>query len=112
AALAKRSRNLREAGPRDIERQMLHAADLSRGRSPGIRAGFVGKHREQPAVARVEIEMVLIGLAEIRLLQNEGHSQQALPEVHRTLPGRTDNGDVMNPLHLQSLHTCLLIEMC
>jgi hypothetical protein len=79
---------------------VFHASDLSRGRSPGIFSGLVGKHREQTSIAWIKIEVVFVGFTEIGLLKNERHSQQSLPEFHGTLLGRTNNGNVMKPLNL------------
>ena len=87
---------------------MFHASDFSGCGSPGNFSGLVGKHREQASVARVKVQMILIGLPKIGLLENERHSQETLPEIHCDLLGRTNNGDVMNPLNLYSLHTRLL----
>jgi hypothetical protein len=54
---------------------MLHASDLSGRRATGILSALVGEHREQATIARVEVEMVLVGLSEIGLLEDERHSQ-------------------------------------
>jgi hypothetical protein len=71
---------------------------------PGILARFVGEHRQQPAVARIEVQVILVGLAEIGLFEDEGHAERPLPEIDRTLLGRSDQRDVMNALHLHLLH--------
>src|SRR5687768_7710830 len=73
AAVLETSRNLGERGARHVEREMLHAPHLSRRRATRIRSGFVREHREEASIARVEIEMVLVGLTEIGLLENKRH---------------------------------------
>ena len=53
--------------------------------------------------------MILIGLAEVGLLEEERHAQHALPEIHRALLGGSDDCDVVNALHLCLLHRTLLL---
>ena len=81
--------------------------------SVGVRSGagflaLVGEDGDQPAVARIEIEMALRGLVEIGLLEDEGHAEHALPEIDRGLAVGADQRDVMDALRLQLLHVCLL----
>ena len=83
------------------------APDFPRCRATGVVPRFVGEYRQQPSIAWVEVEMVLVGLAEVRLLEDERHSQHAFPEIDRALLGRTDEGDVVKPLHLDLFHVCL-----
>ena len=89
---------------RDIERDVLDTSDLARCWPAGVLAGLVGEHREQPAVPGVEVEVVLVGLAQVRLLEQEGHPQQPFPEVDCALARRSDDGDVVQTLHLNLLH--------
>jgi hypothetical protein len=86
---------------------VLHAADLSRRVASCILARFVGEDRDQPAVAGIEVQVILVGLPEVGLLEHERHAQRALPEVDRALLGRSNEGDVVNALHLY-LHGRLL----
>jgi hypothetical protein len=48
--------------------------------------------------------VVLVGLAEIGLLEDERHAQRALPEIDGALLGRADEGDVVNALDLDLFH--------
>ncbi|MNR63957.1 hypothetical protein D3C85_1864310 [compost metagenome] len=41
---------------------------------------------------------------EVRLLEDEGHAEHALPEVDRRLAVRADERDVMDPLRLKFAH--------
>src|SRR6185436_2392251 len=66
-------------------------------------------HGEQPAVARIEVEMVLVRLAEIRLLEHERHAKHALPEIDGALPGGADDRGVMDTLDLDLRHAELLV---
>jgi hypothetical protein len=52
--------------------------------------------------------VVLIRLAKVGLLEDERHAQRTLPEIDGALFRRSDEGDVMNALHLQLLHRALL----
>src|SRR5215211_793527 len=62
----------------------------------GVRARLAGEHRQQPAVARIEIEMILVGLAQVGLLEHERHPQRPLPEIDGALLGGPDKGDVVD----------------
>jgi len=97
---AARRGHLRLRGARDVERDVLQVADPARMRRRVVLAGLVREHGDQPAVARVEVEVVLVRVPEIRLLEQESHAEQALPEVDRALAGRAHDRDVMHPLHL------------
>ena len=63
----------------------------------------------QATIARIEIQMVLVRLPEVGLLEDERHAQRTLPEVNSALLRRSDDGDVVNALHLQLLHGALLM---
>src|SRR4051812_40821207 len=71
---AQTSGYLREGGSRDVERDVLHAPDLARRGAASVVPGLVREHGEQTSIAGVEVEMVLIWLAEIRLLHDERHA--------------------------------------
>ena len=109
-ALAQARGRLLERRPRHVERDVLDAADLARRVTPGVLARLVGEDGQQAAVAGIEVQMVLVGLAEIRLLEDERHPERALPEVDGALLGRADEGDVMNALHLHLLHDGLPVR--
>src|SRR5262249_37152116 len=67
-------------------------------------AVLVREHSDQPAVAGVEVEMALRLVVEVRLLEDERHPEQALPEVDRRLPVRADQRDVVDALRLKLPH--------
>src|SRR3712207_8711057 len=50
----------------------------------------------------------LRGVVEVRLLEHEGHPQDALPEVDRRLPVGPHERDVVDALALQLAHGSLL----
>jgi hypothetical protein len=51
--------------------------------------------------------VILIRLAEVGLLEDERHAQRPLPEIDRALLRRSDDGDVMQALHLYFFHVRL-----
>ena len=92
-----------ERGARDIQRDMLHASHFARRRPARIGPGFVGEDRQQPSIARVKVQVVLVRLSQVGLLENERHPERPFPEINRALPRRPDDGDVMQALHLNRL---------
>src|SRR6185312_8304243 len=103
ASLAKTGGSKTESGARDIQGEVLHAPDLARRGTPRVDSRLVGEDGQQAAIARIEVQVILVRLAQIRLLEDEGHPQRAFPEINRALPGRSDNGDVMQALDLNHL---------
>src|ERR1043165_3081085 len=83
---------------------MLDATDLARRRPARILARLVREHGEQTSVTRIEIQVILVGLAEIGLLHHERHAEHALPEINRTLARGSDDRRVMDALDLNLLH--------
>ena len=69
----------------------------------GVRSSLVKIVIEAP-VARVEVEMALRGPVEVGLLEDEGHAQDALPEVDRGLPVGAHERDVVDALALELSH--------
>src|SRR5262249_47131792 len=65
---------------------------------------LVREHRDQPAVAGVEVKVALGRIVEIRLLEHEGHAEHALPEVDRCPPVSAHDRDVVHALALQLPH--------
>ena len=65
---------------------MLDAPNLARRIAPCIDPRLVGKHGQQAAVARVEVEVTLISLSQVGLLEDERHPEHALPEINGALP--------------------------
>ncbi len=89
---------------RDGEREVVDAARVGR-RALGVGdAILVGEDRDQAAVARVEVQMALGRVVEIRLLEHERHPEHALPEVDRRLPVGADDRDVVDALALKLSH--------
>jgi hypothetical protein len=83
---------------------VVHAAGVGRRARAVALAALVGEDRDQPAVARVEVQVAL-GLAiEVGLLEHERHAEHALPEVDRRLPAGADDRDVVNALGLELAH--------
>ena len=83
---------------------MVHAALVGRRARRVGRALLVGEDRDQPPVARVEVEVALRLAVEVRLLEHERHAEHALPEVDRRLPVGSDDRDVVNALALELSH--------
>jgi hypothetical protein len=97
--------NLLRRGLADIERQMMHTANIRGGpRRIGL-AILIAEDRDQAAVTGIEIEMALRSVVEIWLIEDEGHSEDAFPEVDGGLTIRADQRDVMQPLCLELSHS-------
>ena len=79
----------------------MDAAGLGRGASRIRLACLVGKDRDQAAIARIEIEMALLGRIQIGLLKNERHAEHTFPEIDRGLSVRSDERDVMELLEIE-----------
>jgi hypothetical protein len=103
-ALVEARHRLLEGRARDGEREVVDRAGVGRGAARIGPARLVGEHRDQPPVARVEVEMAFRGLVEVRLLEHERHAEHALPEADRGLAVGADQRDVMNALRLQLAH--------
>ena len=99
-----------ERCPGHIERQMLHATNLPWSLPSGVLPGFVGEHGEQASIAGVKVQVILIGLAEVGLLEEERHTEHALPEIHRALLSGSDDCDMVNALNLCLFHALLLLR--
>src|SRR5271165_6434439 len=107
AARAKPVDNLHEHGARDVEGDVMDAAGVGRRAALDRLAVLAGEYCDEPAVAGIKIDMALAGIVEVRLLENERHAEQALPEVDRGLPIGADQGNVMQTLGLKLLHFVL-----
>ena len=93
-------RHLPKTGLADVERKMMQrTCRLWYVRGIGL-AFFIGEDRDQSAIARIEIQVPLVRIIEVRLVEDEWHSQNALPEIDRRLAVGTDNRDVMDALGL------------
>ena len=77
----------------------------------GVRSGFqvARENRDQPAVAGIEVEVVLLGIIQIGLLEHQRHAEHAFPKVDRGLPVGPDERDMMHALRLNALLTTSLI---
>ena len=92
----------------DGEGDVVHAAGIG-GRALGTAGALlVGEDRDQAPVARIEVEMALGLVVEVGLLEDERHSEHALPEVDRRLAAGADEGDVVDGLTLELAHPELL----
>ena len=80
---------------------VMHTTGFGRGAITVALALLVGEDRDQASVARIEIEVALGLIVEVRLLEDKGHPEQALPEVDRCLPIGSGDRDVVDPLALQ-----------
>jgi len=100
-----------EGGAGDVEGDVLDAAGIAGGFAAGIGAGLIGEDGEEAAVAGVEVEVVLVGLAEVGLLEDEGHAEDALPEIDGALFGGSDKGDVVEALDGDSGHEVMLLHI-
>ncbi|MEI2609321.1 MAG: hypothetical protein V9G20_11895 [Candidatus Promineifilaceae bacterium] len=67
-------------------------------------AVFAGENGDQPAIARVEVKVIVLGHVQVGLLKHEGHPQYPFPKINRTLPIRSNKGNVMNTLSLYFTH--------
>ena len=103
-ALVEALDGLRERRLRDREREVVHAARVGRRALRVGRALLVGEDRDQAAVARIEVEVALAGVVEVRLLEDERHPEHALPEVDRRLPAGAGERDVVDALGLELAH--------
>jgi hypothetical protein len=83
---------------------MMHRTGLSRGPFGVGLAVLAGEDGDQPAIARIEIEMAFRGSVEIGLFEDEGHAKHAFPEVDRSLPVCPHQRNVVDTLCLQSSH--------
>src|SRR4051794_21839996 len=89
---------------REGEGHVVDAAGI--GRRPR-RVGLpllVREDGDQAPVARVEVEVALGLVVEVRLLEDERHPEHALPEVERGLPIGADDRDVVDALGLELPH--------
>ena len=102
--LAQPIRGLREGRAGDVEGEVLDAADLARSGPARILAFLVGEDSQQPTVPRIEVEVILVGLAQVGLLEDERHAQKTFPEVDRALPRRSHDRGVVSALNLDFLH--------
>src|SRR4051794_11125692 len=110
AALVQPRDGLPERRLRERERDVVDVPGLlrvpDRGRAGLIRRPLlVGEHRDQPPVARVEVEVALRLVVEVRLLEHERHPEDAFPEVDRRLPVGADERDVVDALALELSHS-------
>ena len=104
AALVEPLDGLVERRLRERERDVVHAARIGRrARGSGV-ALLVREDGDQPAVARIEVEVALARVVEVRLLEHERHAEHALPEVDRRLPVGADDRDVVHALALELPH--------
>ena len=75
---------------------VVNVADDFRHRRAIGRPPLANKEGDQVPIAGVEVEMGLLWYVEIRLLEDERHTEHTLVEVDRVLPVRADQGDVVH----------------
>ena len=63
-------------------------------------AGLIGEDSEKAPIAGVEIELAAGGIARVALFEDEGHAQEAFPEIDRTLPVGAQKRHVVQALDL------------
>jgi len=85
---------------------VMHRTRFGRGAGGIHLACIVGEDRDEATVTGIEIEMGLAWTIEIWLLENEGHRQQAFPEVDRCLTICSNERDVMHALCRQFFALC------
>jgi hypothetical protein len=86
------------------ERNVVDGADVGRGPRRVGGALLVREDRDQPTVTGVELEVALRLVVEVRLLEDERHPEDALPEVDRGPPVGADDRDVVDTLALELPH--------
>ena len=95
---------LREGRLRDRQGEVVDDARLPR-RRPALRLALLaGEDRDQAAVPWIEVQVALARVVEVRLLEDERHTEYAFPEVERRLAVRTVDRDVVDALDLDLSH--------
>ena len=87
----------------------MHVADDFRHRRAVGGPPLADKKGDQATIAGVEVEMDLLRHIQIRLLEDERHTEDALVEVDRVLPVRADQGDVVHA-GCRNLHRIIHLE--
>ena len=104
AALVEPLDDLPEGRLREREGEVVHRAGVAR-EPPGVgRPLLVREDGDEPSITRVEVQVTLGLVVEIRLLEHERHAEEALPEVDRRLPAGADDRDVVDALALDLPH--------
>ena len=62
--------------------------------------GLIGEDGDQAAIAGIEVQVALVGIIQVRLLEDKGHTQDAFPKVDRDLPVGPDKRNMVYPLGL------------
>src|SRR5215208_2739560 len=91
-------------GARYREGEMVDAAGGSGDGGWILLPDLTGEHGYEASIARIEIQVVLVGGIEIGLFEDERHAEHVLPEVDRSLTIGADQRDVMDALSLKLLH--------
>jgi hypothetical protein len=87
---------------------MLHAPNLAWSISSRVLPRLISEHGKEASITRVKVQVILIGLSEVGLFENERHAEHALPEIQGALLGGSYDRDVVNTLHLGLSHDELL----
>src|SRR5215207_2089209 len=104
AAFVEALYRLLEGGLREREGHVVYGAGIGGGATRIHLPFLVGEDRDEAPVARIEVEVALGLVVEIRLLEDEGHPEHSLPEVDRRLPVGSGERDVVDTLALQLPH--------
>jgi hypothetical protein len=107
-AFVEAGNRLCEGRARDSKRNVMHAPRLGRRTLRHGPAGLVREYGDQPAIAGIEVEVTFVPSIEIGLLENEGHTEETLPEINRCLAVGPGQCYVMDTLTLQLLHESLM----
>lgn len=108
AARSQALADLRVGCARDDKGDVMQVADALRvGRRINL-ACIVGEDRDQAAIPRVKIQMVLRWHIKIGLLKDKRHAHHALPKINAGLAVRTDQRDVVHALRLDFLHARIM----
>src|SRR5215207_103331 len=104
AALVEALHRLLEGGLREREGHVVYGAGIGGGATRIHLPFLVGEDRDEAPVARIEVEVALGLVVEIRLLEHERHAEHPLPEVDRGLTVGADDRDVVDTLALELAH--------
>jgi hypothetical protein len=88
----------------EVERDVVDVAGVLGAGSCVGHSTLVREDRDQPTVARVEVQVAFLGPVEVGLLEDERHPEHAFPEVDRGLAVGAGERDVVHALGLDLAH--------
>jgi hypothetical protein len=95
---------LQEGGAGNRKGDVVDAALIARGRRRVRAPRLVGENRDEAPITGIEVEVIFTRRVEVRLLEDEGHAEHALPEADRGFAVGADERDVVHALGLNLLH--------